>query len=76
MVGAMIAWVCGVLAVTGLYILGPVLYFNRADPPILGMPPLYFWFVLVPLVSPVILGLVYLADKRLGGIGNHVEERR
>ena len=76
MAKAMVAWVFGVVAVTGLYILGPVLYFNRAEPPILGMPPLYFWFVLVPLVSPAILGLVYLIDQRVGGVGSHVEERR
>ena len=76
MARAMIAWILGAVTVTGLYILGPVLYFNRAEPPILGMPPLYFWFVLIPLISPVILGLVYLVDLRVGGIGGHVKEDR
>ena len=76
MARAMIAWIFGVLAVTGLYVLGPVLYFNRAEPPILSMPPLYFWFVLIPLVSPAILGLVYLIDMRVGGVGAHVKEGR
>ena len=70
------AWVAGVLAVTGLYILGPLLWFNAATPLILGMPPLYFWFVLVPLVSPAILGAVYLVDRRCGGVGSHVGEER
>lgn len=73
---SIIAWVAGVIAVTGLYLLGPVLYFNAASPPILGMPPLYFWFVLVPLVSPAILGAVFLIDQRAGGIGSQVRERR
>jgi hypothetical protein len=27
------------------------------------MPPLYFWFVLVPLLNPLILGAVYLLDR-------------
>ena len=27
------------------------------------MPPLYFWFVLVPLLNPVILGVLYLIDR-------------
>jgi hypothetical protein len=68
------AWVAGVVAVTGLYILGPLLWFNRAEPPILGMPPLYFWFVLIPLVSPAILGTVFLVDRACGGIGTGVRE--
>ena len=76
MAASMIAWAAGVFAVAGLYILGPILYFNRAEPAILGMPPLYFWFVLIPLLSPAILGMVYLVDKRFGGVGSHVQERR
>jgi len=71
---SMIAWIAGVVAVTGLYILGPVLWFNRAEPAILGMPPLYFWFVLIPIVSPAILGAVYLIDRRAGGIGTGVRD--
>jgi ABC-type uncharacterized transport system permease subunit len=38
------------------------------------MPPLYFWFVLIPIVSPAILGTVYLIDRRLGGIGTGVRD--
>lgn len=75
MAASIIAWAVGVFAVAGLYILGPVLYFNRAEPAILGMPPLYFWFVLIPLLSPVLLGIVYLVDKHFGGVGSHVQER-
>jgi len=71
---SLIAWIAGVVSVTGLYLLGPLLYFNAASPPILGMPPLYFWFVLVPLVSPAILGTVYLIDRRAGGVGSQIDE--
>ena len=70
---AMLAWLLGLVCVIGLYILGPALWFNRATPPILGMPPLYFWFVLVPLVSPLILGAVYLVDRAAGGVGSDQE---
>ena len=73
---SLLAWVAGVVAVSGLYILGPILYFNAASPPILGMPPLYFWFVLIPLVSPAILGAVFLVDQACGGVGAHVQETR
>ncbi len=75
MAASLTAWVAGVLLITGLYILGPALYFNAATPAILGMPPLYFWFVLIPLVSPAILGAVFLIDRRAGGVGTHVDER-
>ena len=60
---SIIAWVVGVLLLTALYTLGPIV-FNAAGPKILGMPPLYFWFVLVPLLSPVVMGVVYLIDLR------------
>lgn len=58
-----VAWIIGLIAIVGLYALGPVVWFNRATPPILGMPPLYFWFVLLPVLSPFILGAVYLIDR-------------
>ena len=76
MAAAMAAWVAGVVLVAGLYILGPALWFNAATPLILGMPPLYFWFVLIPLVSPLILGAVFLIDQRCGGVGTDVREGR
>lgn len=60
---SMLAWIAGLLLVIALYTLGPIA-FNSASPPILGMPPLYFWFVLVPLLNPLILGAVYLIDQR------------
>lgn len=60
---AMIAWLVGLLLIIGLYTIGPAAGFNRAGPLILGMPPLYFWFVLVPLLNPLILGAVYLIDR-------------
>ena len=73
---AVAVWAVAFVVVTGLYILGPVFYFNRAEPAILGMPPLYFWFILLPLITPAILGTAYLLDRHFGGIGNHVNERR
>ncbi|UNC13957.1 hypothetical protein FE249_06865 [Acidiphilium multivorum] len=58
------AWLVGFIAIIALYALGPVFGLNAATPPILGMPPLYSWFVLVPLLNPIILGVVYLIDRR------------
>ncbi len=60
---AMTAWLIGLVLIIGLYVLGPALWFNRAGPLILGMPPLYFWFVLVPVLNPLILGAVYMIDR-------------
>lgn len=60
---SMLAWVVAVLVIIGLYTLGPAFGFNAASPAILGMPPLYFWFVLVPLLNPLILGVLYLIDR-------------
>lgn len=57
------AWIISLILIVALYAAGPAVWFNRATPPILGMPPLYFWFVLVPLLNPVILGIVYLIDR-------------
>lgn len=59
-----VAWLIAFIVIIALYTLGPVLGLNAATPPILGMPPLYFWFVLVPLLNPIILGVVYLIDRR------------
>lgn len=76
MAASLVAWLAGVVTIAALYILGPALYFNAAAPSILGMPPLYFWFVLIPVVSPAILGAVFLIDQRTGGVGAHVQEER
>lgn len=63
---AIIAWLIGLVLVIALYTAGTAIWFNRAAPPILGMPPLYFWFVVVPLLNPLILGTVYLIDRAYG----------
>ncbi|MCF3948034.1 hypothetical protein AiwAL_13990 [Acidiphilium sp. AL] len=63
---SMFAWLVGLVLIVLLYTVGPAIGFNHATPPILGMPPLYFWFVLVPLLNPVILGAVYLIDRDEG----------
>jgi hypothetical protein len=58
-----IAWVIAVFLVAGLYLLGPLIGFNRATPPIMGMPPLLFWFVLCAVLTPIIIGILYLIDR-------------
>jgi hypothetical protein len=60
---SVIPWLAAVLLIIGLYTIGPALGFNRASPLIFGMPPLIFWFVLVPLLNPLILGALYLIDQ-------------
>jgi len=69
---SMVAWITGVLLVIALYTAGPIA-FNAASPPILGMPPLIFWFVLVPLLNPLIMGTVYLIDSKDGVIEDEGE---
>lgn len=71
-----IAWAVGFSVLVLLYTVGTVLWFNHAAPAILGLPPLIFWFVLLPLVSPVLIGIVYLIDRAAGGIGTGVEDKR
>jgi hypothetical protein len=68
------AWLAALLLIIGLYTIGPALGFNRASPLILGMPPLIFWFVLIPLLNPLILGVVYLIDRADVESGSVVEE--
>nr|WP_207711810.1 hypothetical protein [Sulfobacillus harzensis] len=53
-----------VLAVAFLYIGASMLWFNVPAPLIVGMPPLVFWFLVVPLVTPLLLGALYLYDRR------------
>jgi hypothetical protein len=66
---SLIVWIVGLLVLTLLYVAGTPLWFNAAAPPILGLPPVVFWFILLPVVSPVIIGLVYLVDRAAGGVG-------
>ena len=58
------AWLIAVLIILLLYLGAVVLFANRIHPTILGMPLLYAWYVLVPLLNPVVLGLLFLYDKR------------
>lgn len=57
-------WLLTVLAIAFLYVGVSTLWFDVPGPLILGMPPLIFWFLLVPLATPLILGALYLWDKR------------
>jgi hypothetical protein len=59
----MVAWLIAVALVIGLFVVGPFAGFNRAAPLILGMPPLYFWFVLASLLEPFIIGALYLYEN-------------
>lgn len=66
---SLIAWALCLLVMVFLYAAGTLLWFNAASPPILGLPPLIFWFVLLPVISPLLIGFVYLVDRAAGGIG-------
>ncbi len=59
-----VIWLLAVLAIAFLYLGASTLWFDTPAPLILGMPPLVFWFLLVPLATPLILGALYLWDKR------------
>lgn len=58
-------WLWAVILIFVLYVVISVLFFNHAGPAILGMPPMLFWFTVVPLVTPLILGTLYLIDRRI-----------
>lgn len=58
------AWLFTVVLIVFLYVGVTGLWMNHVRPTVLGMPLLYFWFVLVPLLNPPILGLLYLYDRR------------
>ncbi|WP_217994672.1 MULTISPECIES: hypothetical protein [Alicyclobacillus] len=57
-------WLVTVVLIVFLYVGMTALCMNHVKPTVLGMPLLYFWFVLVPLLSPLILGALYLYDLR------------
>ncbi|QSO51599.1 DUF3311 domain-containing protein [Alicyclobacillus curvatus] len=61
---SLVAWVAVVILILLLYLGAVGLFANRIHPLIFGMPFLYFWYVLVPLLNPVILGALYLYDRR------------
>lgn len=57
-------WFMTVVVIVFLYVGVVALWTNRVEPTILGMPLLYTWFIIVPLLNPVILGALYLFDKK------------
>ncbi|CAA7603087.1 Protein of unknown function DUF3311 [Acididesulfobacillus acetoxydans] len=61
---ALWAWFIAVVLIIFLYVGVAALWVNKVKPTILGMPLLYTWFVIVPLLNPIILGALYLYDKR------------
>jgi len=56
-------WLIAAVGVYALYTIISVAFFNHAGPAILGMPPMLFWFTVVPIFTPLILGGLYLVDK-------------
>ncbi|KLU60550.1 hypothetical protein CEB3_c29330 [Peptococcaceae bacterium CEB3] len=58
------AWFIAVILIVFLYVGVAALWVNRVEPTVFGMPLLYTWFVIVPLLNPIILGALYLYDKK------------
>ena len=50
-----------------LGILGGVIFANRVEPFVLGMPFLLFWIVLWVVLTSGIMAIVYQLDRRTGG---------
>jgi hypothetical protein len=71
-----VAWAIGFTVATLLSIAGPAIYFNRATPPILGMPPLFFWFLIVPILTSLVLWAVYVADRGSEVYSDDVEVKK
>lgn len=57
-------WLLTVGVIYVLYVAVSMVFFNNTKHLILGMPPLIFWFMLVPIASPVLLGILYISDKK------------
>jgi hypothetical protein len=56
-------WLLAVMVVFVLYTIVSMGFFNHSGPAILGMPPMVFWFTVVPVVTPLILGGLYWIDR-------------
>jgi len=61
---AVTAWLIAILVILFLYLGVVALFTNRIHPTVFGMPMLYAWYVLVPFLNPVILGILYIYDKK------------
>jgi hypothetical protein len=66
-------WLWTVIAIFVLYVVVSMLFFNHATYLILGMPPLLFWFTLMPLATPIFLGALYISDKKTNPQWNEEE---
>lgn len=58
------AWLVAVGVVFFLYVGFSMMFFNHVGPAIMGMPPIMFWFSVVPLLVPIVLGILYRFDKQ------------
>ncbi len=67
-------WIWTVIAIFILYVGVSTVFFNYATHAILGMPPMLFWFTLMPLATPLLLGWLYHADKHTNPQWDEQEE--
>ncbi|WAH37640.1 hypothetical protein [Alicyclobacillus dauci] len=58
------AWIVAVVLIVFLYVGATDIWMNHVHPTVLSMPPIYAWFVLVPLLNPLILGILYFYDRK------------
>lgn len=59
------AWISLVALLFVLYVGVPVWFFDHAgDSTVAGMPPMLFWFILLPFVAPGLIGALYYYDRR------------
>lgn len=58
------AWAFLVALIFVLYVGVPVWFFNNSRFTIAGMPPMLFWFVLLPFVAPALIAALYFYDQR------------
>lgn len=58
------AWAGLVALIFVLYVGIPALFLDHASPTIAGMPPMLFWFVMLPFVVPALIAALYFYDQR------------
>ena len=58
------SWLWITVTVFVLYVGLSMAFFNDASYRILGMPPMLFWFTLIPLAAPLLLGWLYVQDQK------------
>ena len=59
------AWLTLNVALLVLYTCVPPVFFNGTGR-IAGMPPMLFWFTVLPFAVPALMAALYLYDRKLG----------